>query len=140
MNHFFYVKHTTWSHKIVKNIAIHEWRKMSNDLNSWLSTKTSNSLTTISSPYCYKNTTTNRPFEEWCTYHIAPILPLRFYLYPQNQVTPQENSHGDLEEVQEAVTLVLNRLPSEDYQGWFESWEQGWNLCVELRKPGNKIL
>lgn len=33
----------------------------------------------------------------------------------------------------EAVTAVLNRLTSIDYQGCFQSWEQHWNRCAELK-------
>ncbi|KAF2885472.1 hypothetical protein ILUMI_20700 [Ignelater luminosus] len=40
--------------------------------------------------------------------------------------------HGGIEKVKEAVTVVLNGLTSEDYQGCCELWEQRCNRCVEL--------
>lgn len=65
--------------------------------------------------------------------HSPDIASWDFFLFSNMKSHLKGTVHGGLKEVQEAVTVVLNGLTSEDYQGCFQSWEIRWNRCVELK-------
>ncbi|XP_055918322.1 protein GVQW3-like [Eupeodes corollae] len=49
------------------------------------------------------------------------IAPRDFFLFPKMKSNFKRTNHGGVQKVQEALTVLLNGLTSEDYQGCFRS-------------------
>ena len=60
------------------------------------------------------------------------IAPCDFFLFPKMKTHLKGTHYGSVENVQKAVTEVLNGLTLEDYQECFKSWERRWTRCIEL--------
>ncbi|CAH0727897.1 unnamed protein product, partial [Brenthis ino] len=58
-----------------------------------------------------------------------------FISFPKMKLNLKRTHHGGVEEFKDAVTVVLNELTSEDYQGCFESWvlRQRKNPCIGIK-------
>lgn len=58
------------------------------------------------------------------------VTPCDFFLFPTMKSHLKESHFETMQEIQKVMMAALNNLQRNDFWKGFNSWKQGWILCI----------